>query len=30
MHGYDIAKDSGLMNKIMEMWLRFLRKTLNV
>ena len=25
MHGYDIAQDSGLMNEIMEMRLRFRR-----
>lgn len=30
MHGYDIAKDSGLMNEIMDIRLRFLRKALNV
>ena len=28
MHGYDIAQDSGLMNEIMEMRLRFLRNIL--
>ena len=28
MHGYDIAQDSGLMNGIMEMRLRFLRDIL--
>ena len=29
MHGYDIAKDSGLLNEIMEVRLRFLQKILN-
>ena len=29
MHGYDIAQDSGLMNRVMEMRLRFLRDILS-
>ena len=29
MHGYDIAKDSGLLNEIMEVRLRFFQKILN-
>lgn len=30
MHGYDIAKDSGLLNDIMKVRLRFLQKVLNL